>query len=235
MRDLAGAVPSEGCGACPSSPRKVLLVSSSSAHSGDLGPGLDSGSCDAEGPRGTRRGPRMSAMLKGVRGVPGSDPELMASGAVAVPPLAALGSAAAWALARLPIWAPRLGPAPRAGPDPRVPLLLRPHLPTPGRGGSGVGRCPDSGISRGRGDAERNPRKPGRRAALRCRAWSGVHSDLSWAAPRFCVPQTPRLAAALAHKLVGNKIALPGPNCWEFAKFRGGRQRADRARIPSLT
>ena len=130
MSDLAGAIPSEGCGACPSSTRKVLLVSSSSAHSGDVGPWFDSGSCDAEGPRGTMRGPRMSAMLKGVRGVRGSDPELMASRAVAVPPPAALGSAAAWAPARLPIWAPSLGPAPRAGPEPRMPLLLRPHPPT---------------------------------------------------------------------------------------------------------
>lgn len=44
VHDLAGAVPSEDSGACPSSPRKVLLVSSSSAHRGDVGPGLDSGS-----------------------------------------------------------------------------------------------------------------------------------------------------------------------------------------------
>lgn len=47
--------------------------------------------------------------------------------------------------------------------------------------------------------------------------------DPSWAAPRFCTPQTPRLAAALAHKLVGNKIAFPGPNGWGVAKFRKGR------------
>lgn len=44
VRDLTGAVPSEGCRACPSSPRKALLVNSSSAHSGDAGPELDSGS-----------------------------------------------------------------------------------------------------------------------------------------------------------------------------------------------
>lgn len=46
--------------------------------------------------------------------------------------------------------------------------------------------------------------------------------DPSWAAPRFCVPQALRLAAALAHKVVGNKIAFPGPNGWGFAKFREG-------------
>lgn len=84
VSDLTGAVPSDGCGACPSSPWKALLVSSSSAHSGDMGPGLDSGSCDTEDPRRTMRGPRMSAMLKGVRGVRGSSPELMAGQVVVV-------------------------------------------------------------------------------------------------------------------------------------------------------
>ena len=179
MGDPAGAVPSEGCAVCPSSPRKVLLVSSSSAHSGDAGPWFDSGGRDTEGLRGILPGPRMSAMLKGVRGVRGSDPELMASGAVAVQPPAALGSAASWAPARLPIWAPRLGPAPRAGPEPRVPLLLRPHPPPRVRGGSGAGRRPGSGISTGWGGAERNRRNrpPGRAAGLLCAARRGpVHS-----------------------------------------------------------
>lgn len=91
-RDPAGAVPSEGCRARPSSPRKALLVSSSSAHSGDVGAALHSGSGGTDGPRGTQRGPRMSAMLKGVRTVWGSGSEPMAGQAVAVLPPASLGS-----------------------------------------------------------------------------------------------------------------------------------------------
>lgn len=54
--------------------------------------------------------------------------------------------------ARLPIWAPRLGPAPRAGPEPRVPLLLSPQPPARGRWGremSGQG-----------GEARRVPKQP---------------------------------------------------------------------------
>lgn len=43
VRDLAGSLPSAGCGACPSNPRKALLVSCSNARSGDVGPGLHSG------------------------------------------------------------------------------------------------------------------------------------------------------------------------------------------------
>lgn len=70
-------------------------------------------------------------MLKDVRGVRGSDPELMASGAVAVQPPAALESAAAWAPARLPIWAPRLGPAPALGQSLCAPPPAPPP-PTPG-------------------------------------------------------------------------------------------------------
>lgn len=149
VRDLAGALPSEGCGARQSSPRKALLVSSSNAHSGGVGPGLHSESCDAGGPRGTMCGPRMSAMLNGVRAVRGSGPELMAGWAVVSrhplpwsPQLPGPRHAA-------PYLGPRLGPAPRAGLEPRVPLLLRPHLPTRGRGGSGAGRCPCSDISTG--------------------------------------------------------------------------------------
>lgn len=36
---------------------------------------------------------------------------------------------------------------------------------------------------------------------------------------RRCMPPTPRLAAALAHKLVDDKIAFSGPSGWGFAKF----------------
>lgn len=50
-------------------------------------------------------------MLKGVRGVWGSVPELMAGQDVAVPTPAALGSAAAWRSA------PDLGPPPRTRPQ----------------------------------------------------------------------------------------------------------------------
>lgn len=127
VSDLTGAVPSEGCGACPSSPWKALLVSSSSAHSGDMGPGLDSGSCDTEDPRRTLRGPRMSAMLKGVRGVRGSSPELMAGQVVVLPMPAALGSTAAWA----PPLGSRSGPPvsdppPALGPSPVCPSSCAP-------------------------------------------------------------------------------------------------------------
>lgn len=132
VRDLAGALPSEGCGARPSSPRKALLVSSSNAHSGGVGPGLHSESCDAGGPRGTMCGPRMSAMLNGVRAVRGSGPELMAGWAVAVPPPAALVSAAAWA----PACCSLSGPPPRTRPPrwARVPCAPPPAPPPPSPG-----------------------------------------------------------------------------------------------------
>lgn len=132
VRDLTRAVPSEGCRACPSSPRKALLVNSSSAHSGDVGPELDSGSCDAEGPRETMLGPRMSAMLKGVRAVRGSGPELMAGRAVAVLPPAVLGSVAAWPQRA----APDLGPRPRTRPPrwARAPCAPPPAPPLPNPG-----------------------------------------------------------------------------------------------------
>lgn len=38
----------------------------------------------------------------------------------------------------------------------------------------------------------------------------------------LCATDSPP-TAALAHKLVGNKIASPGPSGWGFAKFRGER------------
>lgn len=202
-RDLAGAVPSEGCRASPSRPRKALLVSSSSAHSGDLGPGLDSGGCGAEGPRGTVPGPRMSAMLKGVRAARGSGPALMAGRTAGLrrscrprcsaPQLPGPQRAA-------PDLGPRLGPASHAGPEPRVPLLLRPHCLTPGRRGSGAARRPGSGISSaGSGGAQRSRRSnsPELPPWLLRAAGAALRSlwlDPSWAAPS-------RLAAAAAHKL----------------------------------
>lgn len=228
MCDLAGAIPSEGCGVCPSSPQKVLLVSSSSAHSGDVGPWFDSGGCDTEGLRGIMHGPRISAMLKDVRGVRGSDPELMASGAVAVQPPAALESAAAWAPARLPIWAPRLGPAPRAGPEPVCPSSCAPTPHPRSAVGLELVDVPAAVFLQG-GEVRRETGGTTRQAgpqgysALPDAAQCALGLGPSWAAPRFCVPQTPRLAAALAHKVVGNKIAFPGPNGWGFAKFQGGR------------
>lgn len=155
-------------------------------------------------------------MLKDVR-CPGPDPELMASGAVAVQPPAALELQLPGPLRGSRIWAPRLDPPPRAGPEPVCPLSCAPYPAPQVRGGSGAGRRPGSGISTGWGGAERNRRNhpPGRAAGLLCAARRGpVHTRAgpSWAAPRFCVPQTPRLAAALAHKVVGNKIAFPGPS-----------------------
>lgn len=68
---------------------------------------------------------------------------------------------------------------------------------------------------RRRGDEpEEQPARPSRPVVprSRARAQCSFQRDPSWAAPRCCVPQTPRLAAAQAHKIVGNKIVFPAPN-----------------------
>lgn len=64
----------------------------------------------------------------------------------------------------------------------------------------------------------RRREKPAEQPAASCL----FRLDPSGAAPRCCVPRTPCLAAVLAHKLVGSKIAFPGPG-WGFAKVLGGK------------
>ena len=175
VRDLACAIPSEGSGACQSNPRKVLLVSSSSAHRGDVGPGLDSGSWDVEGPRGIRRGPRMSAMLNNVRGVRGSGPEFMADGAVAVPPPAALGAAAAWAPDRgSRSGPPASDPPPALGPSPLCPSSCAPN-PHPGAAvGLELVDVPAAVFLTGWGGAESRPGTTCHTRPPSCSAWQGM-------------------------------------------------------------
>lgn len=185
VRDLAGAIPSEDSGACPSSPRKVLLVSSSSAHRGDVGPGLDSGSGDVEGPRGTMRGPRMSAMLKSVRGVRGSGPEFMAGRAVAVPQPAAIRSAVAWAPAHGSRSGPPASDPPSAlGPSPVCPSSCAPSPQLGAAVGLELVDVPAAVFLQGgeaRREAPEQPAVPCRRAAPRCGARPGAHSG--WTLP----------------------------------------------------
>lgn len=80
-------------------------------------------------------------MLNSVRGVRGWGPEFMAGQVVAVPPPAAIRSAAAWAPASgsrsgPPAW----DPPPALGPSPVCPSSCAPNPQLGPRGGSGASR-----------------------------------------------------------------------------------------------
>lgn len=160
-------------------------------------------------------------MLKGVGAVRGSGPELMAGGAVAVLPPAVRGSAAAWTPARGSRSGPPASDPPSTlGPSPVCPSSCTP-TPSPraavGLELVGVPAAVFLQAVGTRGEA-RGTTRPTR---LRGAAPRSLWLDPSRAAPRCCVPQTPRLAAAPAHKLVGNKIAFPGRSGRGFVKFQG--------------
>lgn len=114
------ALPSEGCGACPSSPRKTSLVSSSSVHSGDVGPGAPRWKRRRRGSSGSR------VWAQDVRNAEGC------------PRCSGLGSGVhglvrLWRSRSLLSSAPQLpgprGAAPRVGPQPRTRPRAGPEPP----------------------------------------------------------------------------------------------------------
>lgn len=117
----------------------------------------------------------------------------------------------------LPIWAPASDPPPALGSSPVCPSSCAPTFQPGAAVGLELVDVPAAifllakeARRRARGTT-RQTQPPGRSAqpgAAQC----SFQRDPSWAAPRCCVPQTPRLAAAQAHKIVGNKIAFPAPN-----------------------
>ena len=132
-----------------------------------------------------------------------------------------------WRSCRPLLWAPKLpepqlaapdlGPPPRTRPPrwARAPCAPPPVPPLPNPGPRWVW---SSVIYTGYGGDRRSrwknpPVRPPSCSALAGAARCSLWLDPSWAAPRCCVPQTPRLAAAPAHKLVGNKIAFSGCDC----------------------